>query len=564
MNGGDLLALMPSAVLLALIRAFSVNVPRWDEWDLVPFVVSLRSGALTLGDIWAQHNEHRIASVKLVMAPLILATDFDVRAHMYAGFALQFVAFGFLWALIRSTVRRPALSASLAAATAVLMFSPAQTETWLVGLTSLQWHLCHLTAAIAIWLLARTPAPRHVLALCWLLTCAALLALASGIALWGVVLLALVARSDGRDRRKPLVHWLIGTVALLAVFFVGWHGGPADPWSFVTRPLRFGDFVLIELGWPLAQGDTSFALVAARVLGLSGLAAAAVTAIVAHRRSKAAVVLPWFWLSAYSLLVVLITAVGRVGAGSTAATTNRYASTAALFWVGLLVAGAVAVGPHLADARTAARRFTKVALAAIVVAWALNSARLYRDGYRAFVQTFEDRRVALAELSAQESAAGNALALLYPPSASRIREYAGLLKSLRLGPFSSRMAEQQPRLDTLAEASRAGATEGTLEAAECLVVNGWAWEPGAPGLAITVDIYDGDRRLATVPAYWFRWDLADAGIGTGRHAYFYMPPADLKDGRTHMIRARRSGSGVELAGSPKAFGCSDQDSVLWR
>jgi hypothetical protein len=564
MNGGHLLALMPPAVLLAFVRAFAVNVPRWDEWDLVPFVVSLRTGTLRFADLWAQHNEHRIASVKLIMAPLILATDFDVRAHMYAGFALQLVAFGFLWALIRSTVRRPALAASLATVTAVLMFSPAQTETWLVGLPSLQWHLCHLTAAMAIWLLARTPPPRHVLAVCWLLTCTALLALASGIALWGVVFLALLARPDNRKRWRLFVYWLIGTAALLAIFLVGWHGGLADPWSFATRPLHFVDFVLIELGWPLAQSDTSSAVIVARLLGLCGLAAAAVTAIVGHRRLTAAGVLPWLWLSAYSLLVVVITAVGRLGAGTAAATTNRYASTAALFWVGVVIAGALVIGPYLADAQTDARRVTKVALAVVVVAWALDSARLYRDGYRDFVQAFEDRRIALAELSAHESATGNTLALLYPPSAGRIREYASLLESLRLGPFSSRMARQEPRLDRLVDGSHAVATEGMLEAAECLVVNGWAWDPGVPHEAIAVDIYDGDRRLATVPAYWFRWDLADAAIGTGRHAYFYMPPADLKDGRTHMIRARRSGSGIELTGSPKPLACSDRESVLWR
>ena len=84
-------------------------------------------------------------------------------------------------------------------------------------------------------------------------------------------------------------------------------------------------------------------------------------------------------------------------------------------------------------------------------------------------------------------------------------------------------------------------------------------------MAIKIDIYDGERQLATVPVVLVSLDLADAGIGTGRHAYFYTPPADLKDGRQHMIRARLAGSQTDLAGSPQPFslpGASDLLAVV--
>ena len=74
-----LLPLIPPLALLAGIRTFAVNVPYWDEWDLVPFIIGLRDRTLTFADFWMQLNEHRIVTVKLIMAPLILLNRF--RRH---------------------------------------------------------------------------------------------------------------------------------------------------------------------------------------------------------------------------------------------------------------------------------------------------------------------------------------------------------------------------------------------------------------------------------------------------------------------------------------------------
>jgi hypothetical protein len=60
-----------------------------------------------------------------------------------------------------------------------------------------------------------------------------------------------------------------------------------------------------------------------------------------------------------------------------------------------------------------------------------------------------------------------------------------------------------------------------------------------------------------VPAYWYRRDLAEAGIGSGHHAYVYTPPAALKDGRVHHIRARIPGTDGDLLGGPMPFACLD-------
>ena len=121
------------------------------------------------------------------------------------------------------------------------------------------------------------------------------------------------------------------------------------------------------------------------------------------------------------------------------------------------------------------------------------------------------------------------------------------------------------RLDeAIATAEHVVAGEGTLDIAQCTLIAGWAWDRQQPDVPVKVDIYDGKDRLATVAAYWYRRDLAEAGMGSGRHAYLYTPPARLKDGRAREIRARISGTDRDLIGAPRTFVCSDAQAILWR
>lgn len=82
-------------------------------------------------------------------------------------------------------------------------------------------------------------------------------------------------------------------------------------------------------------------------------------------------------------------------------------------------------------------------------------------------------------------------------------------------------------------------------------ISGWAWDSTRPDTPIDVDIYDGDTLLARVTANTFRQDLLNAGRGDGRHAFVYTLPASLKDGRTHTIRVKVSGTDVNLKNTPK-------------
>lgn len=91
--------------------------------------------------------------------------------------------------------------------------------------------------------------------------------------------------------------------------------------------------------------------------------------------------------------------------------------------------------------------------------------------------------------------------------------------------------------------------EGFLDVVNADVIAGWAMDKTQPASPVTVDLYDGDALLASVPANQFRQDLLAAGKGDGYHAFSVPTPARLKDGNPHTIRVKCAG--VELQTSPQ-------------
>lgn len=87
-------ALMSLLALVFVIR-FGRNVPRWDEWTMIPQM----SGAepVTRKWLWEQHNEHRIPVPKLMYLTLSKLTHGDFRSGMFLNvFALSGLSLGMI------------------------------------------------------------------------------------------------------------------------------------------------------------------------------------------------------------------------------------------------------------------------------------------------------------------------------------------------------------------------------------------------------------------------------------------------------------------------------------
>ncbi len=86
--------------VLVYIRAFSTNIPYYDEFTMVAPVTG--NQPITLRYLWSQHNEHRIPLPRLLYLALARLTGGDFRAGMYANaLILGFLAVGMIRAARR-------------------------------------------------------------------------------------------------------------------------------------------------------------------------------------------------------------------------------------------------------------------------------------------------------------------------------------------------------------------------------------------------------------------------------------------------------------------------------
>src|SRR5205814_131131 len=149
-------------------------------------------------------------------------TDFDITTQMYAGIGFQCAAFIFLWSVLELTLRawHKQLVVPLSIVLALLMFSPAESQNWLTGLTSLQLGMSNFAAAITIWLLSRWPTTIYVLVLCVFLSWVTI-GPPSAIVLWEIVFIAALTRGLTEDRLewRYLTAFVIGIFLLVNTYF---------------------------------------------------------------------------------------------------------------------------------------------------------------------------------------------------------------------------------------------------------------------------------------------------------------------------------------------------------
>jgi hypothetical protein len=76
-----------------------------------------------------------------------------------------------------------------------------------------------------------------------------------------------------------------------------------------------------------------------------------------------------------------------------------------------------------------------------------------------------------------------------------------------------------------------------------------------PIFPVNVEIYVGNRLLATPISDLLSLPLSNARKGSGYHAFHYVTPYSLKDGRVHEIRVKLSRTDISLTNTPKSLIC---------
>ncbi len=90
---------------------------------------------------------------------------------------------------------------------------------------------------------------------------------------------------------------------------------------------------------------------------------------------------------------------------------------------------------------------------------------------------------------------------------------------------------------------------GTIDAYYDGQIIGWAWNPEAPDQRVEIDVVVDGRSAKRLVAQAFRKDLASAGIGDGRYAFFIMIDEVASEG-ARLVDLRFASTGEPLSRSP--------------
>ncbi len=321
----------PPLFLIAVYVRYSLDFPRLDQWEFIPFLDKAYTGGVGLVDFWSQHNEHRLAVPRAVMLGLAYCTGWNIHYELAAN-----LLFGSLLALavggwIRLHAPGPA-SRYLLAPVATLLFSVAQWQNWFLG-WQMQEFMNVLFAVLCFMLLAREKLRIHAVLLAALLALLATYSFANGLLVWPVGVVVLLW-----PKRRPATHIAVWAVlgALVSASYLYGYESPSYHPSFASglaHPRALLRYVLQYLGQPLSP----FSDAGAALLGCMGLVAWTRQASGAYSRpSPVAKACVAFGL--YAIGSALVTGMARVELGGPAqAMSSRYVTMANLLWVAVLV-----------------------------------------------------------------------------------------------------------------------------------------------------------------------------------------------------------------------------------
>jgi hypothetical protein len=436
-TGLGLGVLVAPGLALAAVARYGVNVPAWDEWELALKFAKLAAGQLSLADLLAQHNEHRVFFPRLALLGLGRLTHWNLLYELYLNLAVAGLTFLLLWRLLALTLRdlHPALPLALAVPISLLTFSLAQWENWASGF-QLAFFLNALGAVLATWGLARWPAHWGGLAVASAAAVLAALSLASGLAMLAIVALGVLLVGDSARARRfaAAITWaaLVGWLYFRGYAKPGHH---PDLVYAAAHPAQFVHYLLVYLGGAVGfwrvEAATAFG-----ALGVLTLLAATVWLLVGREVPRTALV-PWLLLAGYAMLTAAMTGLSRVGFGVEQALSSRYTTIAGLFWVSTVVVGAVAATRAFGRLRSRGRVAAGLVCLTAILATLL-AAGYARSSVLAHAR-FQAWHTSLA--SAEEcvryyrEAPDSCLRQIFPV-AEYPRAAAALLQTLELGPFA--------------------------------------------------------------------------------------------------------------------------------
>lgn len=377
---------LPALCALYVICTHWVAVPFWDEWDTPGAqLAAYYRGTLRFADLFSQHNEHRLFFPRLIWLPVAILWGWDVRYEMLLTFGFVCLGGVGLWKLIQLSGGSPTARAAVFGLVTLLLFSPREYETFLVGAQGQTFvPTFALVFALLMNLSRRSLAVRTIVNA--LLAIVGTYSLGNGMLLW-LLAFPLETRAPSefsQDRPSRRIAWrifyLVVAAISIALYFISYQHPALSPpiVSPIAHSSAFVRFVLVWIG-------SLFSVKAPAVLGailLVLFASLTTVALLQIRRTRNwRPHYPWLVLGSYTLISASIAAIARLGFDYSMAGDSRYTTFASFFYIAL-VGLAFSVCNQM-TARHAGARIAGVAISLTLLALWVVTFRVERQFLRA-------------------------------------------------------------------------------------------------------------------------------------------------------------------------------------
>jgi len=339
--GFAVLAIVPVILLLNLLLQNTVNVPYADQWAVTNTVIKSATGTIGWQDLYAQHNESRKVFPRLIFIALAHLTHYNVNYEILVSFVMTCLISIVLFLLgVKTIYGMTRTHLFLLFITNLLLFTPAQYEAWMIGLSNVVFiSIFCLTTSILVAFTQLSMRLKYAIGIG--LALISTFSFANGLLLWVITLPVLIVANSTtslvitiyRDRWLILV-WLGAFCLTLFAYFYSYQKPAFHPslTQALSEPGAVISYFFAFLGNPFAWGtkldNPSFAVwIGAVLCGLFSLQIFYLLKNWQHQLLQKQAI-GWVMLGVYAILSAAITTVGRVGFGVEQSLSPRYVTFA--------------------------------------------------------------------------------------------------------------------------------------------------------------------------------------------------------------------------------------------
>jgi hypothetical protein len=369
-----------------LISKYGVDLIDWDQWETASLFIKASHGSLSVADLFAQQAEYRQLFPNLIFLSLGWITHWNIKAEMFVSFALACLIAINLYRLSQLTLTGNNLARLLLMlVTTLLVFSPAQFESWLLG-EQIIYFLPATCITTSLCVGYSKLGSNTKLIICGLLAIVSTFSSANGLICWLVVAPVLFFSSQSAWKTWRFAVWVLSFLLSATVYFYGLKKPSYSPSlsTVLYHPLRGVFFFCAFLGAPLMTSNRLIVISAG--LGALVVILFLLSFLYAWKFAGPELrffLIGWLMLGSYSFFTAIMVTVGRLGYGINQSLSSRYITFSVYLLVSLvylipLIGGQVLKRIKLVSLRSRSL-LGAIAVSVLILVHVLNSAAAVRQ-----------------------------------------------------------------------------------------------------------------------------------------------------------------------------------------